>query len=342
MRGEFRTSQQLVEQCLRLEGLTGQPGAESYDLLACSLMHQGIFDGALRTADEGNARFGAAERPAWVGTDGSNPGVACLYWGALSLWFLGRPAESLARMRASLRLAESFERPYLRISPETYAARLYHQRRDPEEVLRRANVVAALAPQHGYAYHEAMAEILAGWANAMLGRVEPGLEMVRRGLARHDASGAALDRPYCLAILAEVLCSGGDDAVDQFSIDASGRTLTVTFRLGHHENRRQGSATPAPRLALGAAPAGACDALTNGRRFSGGRFSNAMRLSKSGVVGGMALHRWMAASPGAACVRASLSASCTVCRARGWFPQPSPTSSGRSSRTISARRSSWS
>jgi tetratricopeptide (TPR) repeat protein len=228
VRGEYRTSQELVERCLQLDQLPDQPVIESSELLACSLLHQGVFEDALQKAEFGSSRFGAIGPQAWVGSDGANPGVACHYWASLSLWFLGRPADSLARMRASLALAESLDRSYLRIAPELYAARLHHHRREPDEVIRHATVASALARQHGYGFHEAMSQILLAWADAMGGKPHRAIERVRAGLAVHDTAGVALDRPYCLGILAEVLCLSGRD-------EAAREAITEGLRqVGQH------------------------------------------------------------------------------------------------------------
>src|SRR5947209_8034606 len=49
-----------------------------------------------------------------------------------------------------------------------------------------------------------MAMVLEGWALAEQGRPGEGIAQIRQGIAAWRATGAALDRPYFLALLAEV------------------------------------------------------------------------------------------------------------------------------------------
>jgi predicted ATPase len=78
-----------------------------------------------------------------------------------------------------------------------------------DEVRAWAEAATALSVEHGLAYFLPWGRILGGWALTAQGRDEEGVEEQRRGLDAYAATGAALARPYFLALLAEVHQSRG-------------------------------------------------------------------------------------------------------------------------------------
>src|SRR5438552_3314494 len=54
-----------------------------------------------------------------------------------------------------------------------------------------------------FASQRAAGTVLEGWALAALGQPEPGCEQIQRGLAACRATGAVIDCPYFLALLAD-------------------------------------------------------------------------------------------------------------------------------------------
>lgn len=94
-------------------------------------------------------------------------------------------------------------------------ARLRQHRDEPEAAREDAVACAAVAERGGFPYFQAVGTMVRGWAAGALGDPGAGLEDLRAGLAAHAATGAAMDRPYFLALLAETLDRAGrrDEAV---------------------------------------------------------------------------------------------------------------------------------
>ncbi len=67
----------------------------------------------------------------------------------------------------------------------------------------------ALASEQGFPLLVASGTILRGWALAEQGQGEEGIAQMHQGLAAYRATGAEVDRPYCLALLAEAYGQGG-------------------------------------------------------------------------------------------------------------------------------------
>src|SRR4029079_9581339 len=79
-----------------------------------------------------------------------------------------------------------------------------HQcRREPEDALRWAQATVRTAQDLGYAYRVAMGRVLRGWAMATLVDAENGVADIAEGLDASRATGAHMDDPHYLGLLAE-------------------------------------------------------------------------------------------------------------------------------------------
>ena len=61
----------------------------------------------------------------------------------------------------------------------------------------------ALSQEHGFPTYVAVGMIARGWALALQGQGEEGIVQLHQGRTAFQAGGAELDRPRCLAVLAE-------------------------------------------------------------------------------------------------------------------------------------------
>jgi DNA-binding winged helix-turn-helix (wHTH) protein/predicted ATPase len=209
--GDYRASSALLDEALHVEGI-GQDAAkliEVHELMACSLFHQGRLDAAVAQADRGLRFHQPEERYPVLAFYGEHPAVSCHDWAGLALWCLGYPDEALARIEAALELAGEPGREHSLASAQKQAARLRQMRREPERCLRHAEATLALSHERGHHHHGAVGRILLGWALAAVGRHDEGVEQLREGLAAHGATGAAVDHPYFLGLLAEAEQAAG-------------------------------------------------------------------------------------------------------------------------------------
>ena len=72
----------------------------------------------------------------------------------------------------------------------------------------RAEASRALAGEQGFAFFLAFGTVLRGWALAEQGQSDVGMLQIRQGMAAYRATGAEVDRAYCLALLAEAYGQG--------------------------------------------------------------------------------------------------------------------------------------
>jgi predicted ATPase len=180
---------------------------ESYDLLACSLFHQGLFAEALDQAEHGLALYTPDEAHTLLATFGEEPEVQYQGWAALALWFLGFPDRALERAHLGLQLAQ--DHLYSLASAQMLTAWIHQCRQDVALTRQWAESSMALATQQGFGYRVAVSRVLRGWALAAQGEGDQGIAELRAGLQGCLAAGARIDQPYFLALLAEACSRAG-------------------------------------------------------------------------------------------------------------------------------------
>jgi predicted ATPase len=129
--------------------------------------------------------------------------MGCRDMAAMSLWFLGYPDQALKRIQEALTLGHELSHPYSLGHALAFAALLHLFRREGQLAQEKAEALIALAREHEFAWWLAGGITLRGWALAEQGQEEEGIAQLRQGLDAGQATGAELDWPMFLALLAE-------------------------------------------------------------------------------------------------------------------------------------------
>jgi tetratricopeptide (TPR) repeat protein len=130
--------------------------------------------------------------------------VSCHDWAALAMWFLGRPDQALGRARHAVELARDPSRAHSVVPAQAQLAIIHQCRLEPESALEAAEATIADASLYGYAYRVAMGQIVRGWALAAQGAHDAGAAELMTGLEAARETGARMDEPHYLAMLADV------------------------------------------------------------------------------------------------------------------------------------------
>jgi predicted ATPase len=162
---------------------------------------------------------------------GYDPMMACLSFGAHALWYLGYPDRALQNCRSALSSAHMLEHPPTSALVWGQVALHCYLRDEPEQAGLHADSALALAQQHDFKFWLAHASISKGWALARRGNAE-GLQEIRQGIDAYRATGAALEGPLWLAMLADALVVHGrlEDALTVVA-DALSMSLDSGVRL---------------------------------------------------------------------------------------------------------------
>jgi DNA-binding winged helix-turn-helix (wHTH) protein/predicted ATPase len=226
LRGEYFRTEELLNRHLKLpEAEQGSLAAVHADsLLACSLFHQGKFNGALERAEHGLGIYDPARDRELLAPYGENPSVACQSWAALCLWFLGFPDRAVDRALRLVSFSETPNHSFALSTAAMYATHVFQLRREHVEASKWADMTLRLAEAQGYLYNVAFAKVVKGWACVGAGATEDGLELVKQGLAIAGMIGAKLDQPYLLALAAEAQIACGRHAA---ALDSIAKALSL-------------------------------------------------------------------------------------------------------------------
>lgn len=140
---------------------------------------------------------------------GHDPGVCGASFAGPILFCLGYPDQALQKGHEALALARELSHPVSLTTTLRWRAAIHQLRREEHAVQKWADEAIALATRHGFPMFVGWATTMRGWALAQQGREEEGIAQIRQGLDTYRATGAALDRPYMMALLAEALLKNG-------------------------------------------------------------------------------------------------------------------------------------
>ena len=232
-RPQLHTARELGDTLLRLAQHADDPALAviAHYALGATWLWLGALPQARQHLEEGIARYMPDQRRAPVFRIGHDPGVACRVNTALTLWFLGYPAQALACLHGALTLAHELSHPYSLGYARCWAAMASQLRRDVPAVHEQAEAAVTLSTDQGFPLWEAWGTILRGWALAMQGQGEAGMAQVRQGITAYRATGAALHVPYFCTLLADV-CDHLGHPTDGLQALAEAHTL-----VEQHEER---------------------------------------------------------------------------------------------------------
>lgn len=220
VRGDYDRSERLLEESL---ALAGEDSAglriDSHEHMACTLFHQGAFDGALESADKALSAYDGRYENPLTAAYGATPGVASHMWAGHALWFLGREDDALARTQRALELGERLGTAHALAVAHAQVAVLACMRDDPGPARRHGDAAVAAAKEGAFAYRVAMGMVARGWAMAAQGEPDEGIGELRRGVALSRATGARMDDAFFLGLIADACARAGRAAEALATLD---------------------------------------------------------------------------------------------------------------------------
>jgi predicted ATPase len=202
---QFHTAREIGETLLRLAQRTDDSALAviAHYALGLTWCWLGAWPVARQHLEEGIARYTPDQRRAQVFRIGQDLGAGCRLYAALTLWFLGYPAQALARAHEALALARDLSHPFTVTWAQSMGAIVYHMRRDVSAVHEHAEAAVALATAQGFPLWGALGICGRGWALAMQGQGAEGLAQIRQGIASWRATRAEILVPWFCILLAE-------------------------------------------------------------------------------------------------------------------------------------------
>jgi predicted ATPase len=145
---------------------------------------------------------------------------------------LGYPEQARRRCQQALAQAQALghhESIALALDCVTH---VYQHRREPSATQQYAEALITLAVEQDFALRLAYGTLLRGWAVAMQGQPLEGLQQLHQGQQAYQDTGAAYERPYLLALQAELCRHSGD-------VPAALQALTAACAVVEHTGERR-------------------------------------------------------------------------------------------------------
>jgi predicted ATPase len=137
----------------------------------------------------------------------------------VALWLLGKPDEALETNQLARNNAARQENPFAVAYGEALTAWLQQYRGDAELVKQHAEQCIAIARTHDYRQWLALGVMFRAWALVVLGQHEEGIALLERGLESFRRTGAELNLPHFLSLLADAHLRTGNPAAGIDVID---------------------------------------------------------------------------------------------------------------------------
>ncbi len=210
VRSKLTEARQLGEQLLALAHATQDPAAylEAYHALGQTFFHLGEFVLARENCEQGYAIYDSQQHHSHVFLYGTDPGIACLFWGSLALWFLGYPEQALQRSQTALSLAKELSHPLDLAYAFQDVASVHQYRREGQLAQKYAEATVALSNEQGLPFWLAFGIFIRGWSLAELGQ-DGGVSQMRQGITGWQTTGAQTWLPYYLTPLIEACINQG-------------------------------------------------------------------------------------------------------------------------------------
>jgi predicted ATPase len=177
------------------------------------LVRTAAFDGRFADASRHMQRVLAQERRRKLAAVpvayGADPVVAATTHYALALWFLGDIQHAQTSARDGLARARRLGHSFALSAALTQSALFELLCRNATAGGDLAEQAASLSAEHGFAFWNAMASVLRGWASIQQGQMSEGNAVIERALAAMQATGTRFFSAFAYAFLAEGRLSVG-------------------------------------------------------------------------------------------------------------------------------------
>ena len=169
----------------------------------------GEYKDCLKHAEQAIAVYDPSKHRSLIFEFGQDINGMGLCWASSSLWFLGFPDKSRERAHQSLSFARDLNHPFTLSLALFFIARILHFHREMQTVQELTEELGTLSTTYGFIHWLGIASTYEGRLLVEQGRMEEGIEQIRRGISMIRATGARLFDHHNLTILAEALGKAG-------------------------------------------------------------------------------------------------------------------------------------
>lgn len=176
---------------------------QTYATSGESLLMQGKFAHARSRLEQGMSVSRPLRPESSAYFFGHDPGVQNLAALAGVLWVLGYPERAVERCDEAIALAQSLSHPFSLALALTYKVLLHQCRKEIDIVQESAETLVTLSIENGFPFRAALGRMLLGWTEVYEGDGQSGITQIQEAIAAFQRTGAKLNLPGRLGLLAE-------------------------------------------------------------------------------------------------------------------------------------------
>jgi tetratricopeptide (TPR) repeat protein len=209
VRGELHTAHDVVQQLAAIAEATGDSKQVvlARSAMGPPLIHLGEFEAAEEHLKAAVAAYDPQKQSTgWVVTGAFMPAS----WLAIVAWLLGKPSEALEKSQLAREIAERQQYPFAVAYAQCLTAWLHQYRGDAAAVKRHAEAAIELSRTHDYVQWLALGLMFREWARVALGEDPESVGRLSRAIEQFRRTGAELNLPHFLAMLADAHGRTGD------------------------------------------------------------------------------------------------------------------------------------
>jgi class 3 adenylate cyclase/predicted ATPase len=175
----------------------------AHEALGASLLWIGKFASAREHLEQGSSFYDPQKRRAKSFRYVQDPGVDCLAFTALTLWYLGYPDQACRKIDEAIALARSLAHTYTLGYVFAHAAHIQYFCTREQAARESAETAIEICSKHGFAFFLGLAKVYRGWALAQQGKNEEGIAEILQGFDIYMTTGSGINWPTHLILLAE-------------------------------------------------------------------------------------------------------------------------------------------
>ncbi len=200
---DFPKAVTLAEQLLGLAHTTNEHVflSDAYRARGETFLWSGEFSQAMTYFEKGIDLIDTRQQHFYFA---ESPGVACRFFSAIALWYLGYPDQALLRSNEAVTLAQELTHPLSLSAAHHFAGSLHLLRQESQSTMEHAEAAMTIAADQGFVLFIAYDTMLKGWALAEQGQIKEGISQLHEGLVAFQATGMKVLVPQWMVVLAEL------------------------------------------------------------------------------------------------------------------------------------------
>ena len=205
LRGPLRLAREIAADFLK----RGEDGAGvamtviGHRLSGLTCFYLGELSASRAHLEQALARYDLGHRPFYMSFHIPDPLVNLLGYLSIDLFCLGYFDQARLECEAAVEEGHKNGHAFSLTQALSGACQVDWGIGSREELLARADAFIAVADEHGFPFHRAMGTIYRGWALAGSGQTGQGIALLEAGVAAYRATGAAIEVPFFLILLAD-------------------------------------------------------------------------------------------------------------------------------------------